>query len=95
MYRIIDERGTGKTSRLLLLAKETGATIVCKNPNAIALKAINYGITGVNVIGYPDLNKAEFDNKDILVDDLEEFAKYILLTGDPAFNLIGYNLSTN
>ena len=29
MYRIIDNRSTGKTSRLMLLAKETGAATVC------------------------------------------------------------------
>ena len=39
MYRIIDKRGSGKTSRLMLLAKETGATIVCSNPDAFKYKA--------------------------------------------------------
>ena len=29
MYRIIDRRGTGKTSRLFLLAKEAGVPIIC------------------------------------------------------------------
>ena len=29
MYRIIDKRGTGKTSRLMLLAKEENAIIAC------------------------------------------------------------------
>ena len=33
MYRIIDNRGTGKTSRLLLLAKENNGIIVCKRPD--------------------------------------------------------------
>jgi hypothetical protein len=32
MYRIIDGRGTGKTSRLMLLAKENNGVIVCANP---------------------------------------------------------------
>jgi hypothetical protein len=32
MYRIIDKRGSGKTGRLFLIAKDTGATIVCSNP---------------------------------------------------------------
>ena len=38
MYRIIDGRGSGKTSRLMLLAKETGAAIACSNPWAMAVK---------------------------------------------------------
>ena len=32
MYRIIENRGTGKTSRLMLLAKENNAIFVCSNP---------------------------------------------------------------
>ncbi|MDY4735189.1 hypothetical protein [Terrisporobacter sp.] len=32
MYRVIDKRGSGKTGRLFLIAKDTGATIVCSNP---------------------------------------------------------------
>mgnify|MGYP003464479803 CR=1 FL=1 len=44
MYRIIDERGSGKTSRLMLLAKETGGVIVCSNPKGMAEKARAYGI---------------------------------------------------
>ena len=29
MYRIIDARGSGKTSRLMLLAKETNSALAC------------------------------------------------------------------
>ena len=39
MIRIIDERGSGKTSRLMLLAKENNATFVCSNPSAMKVKA--------------------------------------------------------
>ena len=39
MYRIIDKRGTGKTSRLMLLAKEENAIIACSNPDAMRIKA--------------------------------------------------------
>ena len=35
MYRIIEGRGTGKTSRLMLLAKEADGVIVCSNPYAM------------------------------------------------------------
>ena len=52
MYRIIDNRGTGKTSRLMLLAKETNSAIACINPNAMRQKAYAYGITGINFISY-------------------------------------------
>ena len=54
MYRIIDERGSGKTSRLMLLAKETGGVIVCSNPKGMAEKARAYGIQGIEFISYYD-----------------------------------------
>ena len=37
MYRIIDNRSSGKTSRLMLLAKENNAAIACSNPSAMCL----------------------------------------------------------
>lgn len=54
MYRIIDKRGTGKTSRLLLLAKENNGIIICKYPEFMREKAYKYGITGVDFVSYGD-----------------------------------------
>ena len=54
MYRIIDGRGSGKTSRLMLLAKENGATLVCSNPRAMEAKAHAYGIVGIDFMSYAD-----------------------------------------
>ena len=48
MYRIIDGRGTGKTSRLMLLAKDTNSVIACANPYAFEQKAKAYGIIGID-----------------------------------------------
>ncbi len=39
MYRIIDGRSSGKTSRLMLLAKETNAAIACSN---ISMDFVNF-----------------------------------------------------
>jgi len=47
MIRIIDGRGTGKTNRLMLFAKEHNAIFVCANPEAMRVKAEAYGITGL------------------------------------------------
>ena len=55
MYRIIDNRGSGKTSRLMLLAKETNSIIACVNPYAMREKAHAYGITGLTFISYEEL----------------------------------------
>ena len=52
MYTIIDKRGTGKTSRLLLLAKENNGIIICQNPPLMQKKAYGYGITGIDFMSY-------------------------------------------
>lgn len=88
MYRIIDARGTGKTSRLMLLAKETGAIIACSNPSAMRQKAYAYGITGIEFIGYKDLFTDNYDEEKIMIDELELFAKYCTET-----EIIGYTLT--
>lgn len=54
MVKIIDKRATGKTGRLMLLAKENNGTIVCSNPTAMREKAECYGIIGLDFISYQD-----------------------------------------
>lgn len=90
MYRIIDKRGTGKTSRLFLLAKETDAVILCANELDLREKAHNYGITGLTFLNYSDsiLAPERYEGRKILIDDLEKFAQF--MTG---FHTIGYTLS--
>jgi hypothetical protein len=92
MYRIIDDRGTGKTSRLMLLAKENDAVFVCNNPDAMRWKAQQYGIDGINFISYHDFTRC-FDPevKNYVVDELEYFVKSII--SGP--KMIGYTLSKN
>ena len=74
MYRIIDGRSSGKTSRLMLLAKETDSAIACSNPLAMRQKAYAYGITGIDFIAYSDLFNGGYD-ENVLIDELEEFVK--------------------
>lgn len=88
MYRIIDSRGSGKTSRLILLAKATGAAIACSNPNAMRQKAHAYGIVGIDFISYHDAATPGYNRK-VLIDEIEMFMQYIL--GHQ--KLIGYTLS--
>lgn len=72
MYRIIDSRGTGKTSRLMLLAKETNSAIACMNPSAMRQKAYAYGITGIDFISYSELFNVEYEGN-VMIDELELF----------------------
>lgn len=100
MYRIIDGRGSGKTSRLMLLAKENGATLVCGNPRAMEAKAHAYGIVGIEFMSYADAidhmrnpdskHTAENRRPAIVVDELESFVQCALGMNGP---LIGYTLS--
>ena len=88
MYRIIDSRSSGKTSRLMLLAKESGAIIACMNPSAMRQKAHAYGITGIQFISYSDLFTGEYDEDKVMIDELEVFVSNYI-----DGQLTGYTLS--
>jgi hypothetical protein len=87
MYRIIDSRGSGKTSRLMLLAKETNSAIACVNPMAMRQKAYAYGITGIEFISYSQLFNGEYEG-DVMIDEMETFVKQYI-----DCKLTGYSLS--
>ena len=89
MYRIIDGRGTGKTSRLLLLAKENNGIVVCGNPSRIREKAYTYGLTGIDFMSYTEYmtNSGKID-RPIYIDNLEVFVNCMTCN-----HLGGYTLS--
>ena len=88
MYRIIDGRGSGKTSRLMLLAKETGGVIVCSNARAMREKAKAYGITDVEFIDYGQFIRYPTLYKNFYIDELENFIKYVFNN-----SMKGYSIS--
>ena len=76
MYRIIDGRGTGKTSRLMLLAKENDGVIVCKNPELMREKAYRYGITGIDFVSYASyLPNERYNDKPVYIDEIDNYLK--------------------
>lgn len=95
MYRIIDGRGTGKTSRLLLLAKENNGIVVCKNPDHMREKAYAYGLTGIDFVSYKDFDRDVSESyesgntysKPVFIDELDNYLKYL------QFNIQGYTIS--
>lgn len=94
MYRIIDERATGKTGRLMLLAKESNGVIVCNNPNAMRQKARAYGITGINFISYYDFVTGNGSNlENYYIDELEAFVSYMQRALGIMGTLSGYTIS--
>ena len=94
MYRIIDGRGTGKTSRLLLLAKENNGIVVCHNPEAMREKAYGYGLVGIDFASYYEYTDyldgygdSIFENKPIFIDEIELFLQMF------DSNIQGYTIS--
>ncbi len=93
MYRIIDDRSTGKTNKLMEQAKENDAVFVCSNPSSMRAKAEAYGISGLNFVSYTDfIHTFDPDIHNYVVDELESFVKCIFANGP---ELIGYTLSKN
>lgn len=94
MVRIIDGRGTGKTSRLMLLAKENDAIFVCSNPKAMEQKAHAYGITGITFMSYTDfILTAHGRACKFVIDELEYFALVAARAVGSKSECIGYTLS--
>lgn len=90
MTKIIAERGTGKTRKLMLAAKENNGVLVCANPQAMGSKALAYGMTGFDIISYKDYLSVSYDNtKKVYIDELEEFLVFTI--GDDNFD--GYSLT--
>ena len=93
MYRIIDKRGTGKTSRLMLLAEENKGIIVTSNPNALKVKADSYGFSNFDIISYAQfINQCFYImnknvNKPIYIDEVEGLLKFM------NNNVSGYSLT--
>lgn len=69
---IIGDNSSGKTRRMLEEAKKNNAVVVCKNPSAMNIKANNYGIFGLEIVGYEDNIK----DRKVAIDEIGEFLKY-------------------
>lgn len=90
MAKIVDERGTGKTRKLMLAAKENDGVLVCMHPDRMREKAFAYGITGLNIISYNDFENSNYDiDKKCYIDELEIFIKWMFATR----NIDGYSLT--
>lgn len=90
MYRIIDKRGSGKTSRLMLLAKEKNGIFVCSNPDAMKYKAHAYELTGFDIISYYQLvnqKDINLEHKPVFIDELDSFLNSL------GYNIYGYSLT--
>lgn len=90
MYKIIDKRGSGKTSRLMLLVKENDGILVCSNPEAMQVKAEAYGFKNLHIISYFDyIDHITHYREKIFIDELEDFLRILSYS-----QIAGYSLTT-
>ena len=91
MYRIIDNKASGKTRRLMEIAKENKAIFVCSNPRAMEAKAHAYGIVGVEFIDYfTFLDDKGKEPANYVIDEIEMLLHYMFGMNR---NLTGYTLT--
>ena len=69
---IIGNSSSGKTRQLLETAKNTGAVVVCQNPEAMRVKAQNYGLYRIDFCGYDEVRDLEA----VMIDELGNFFKH-------------------
>lgn len=87
MFRIIDERSTGKTRKLIEEAYKNNGVILCLNPERMKEKAMAYKIPFVDFASYDNLiyYATNINKRPIYIDELEIFLS--------RYNIAGYNMS--
>ena len=92
MFRVIDQRDTGKTRKLLEECAKNKGIFICRHPDNIVYKCTSYGIDPTDVIsaGYEDYHnviRGLYGKAPIYVDEAERLLKYIIK------DLEGYSLT--
>lgn len=91
MYRIINNKASGKTRQLMEIAKENKSIFVCSNPRAMEAKAHAYGIIGIEFIDYfTFLEDKVKEPSNYVVDEIEMLLHYMFGMNR---NLTGYTLT--
>jgi len=88
MEKIIAERGTGKTAKLINLAVENNGIIVCSNPAHVINKGYDMGVTNLNVLSYVQysIEKSSI-SQPVYIDDIDAFF------AEFDSNIAGYSVS--
>lgn len=86
MFIVSGGRGTGKTKALLERVKDEGAVIICADPAQMRERAHKYGITGLEIGSYDEINAFDQD-KVIYIHDINKYINHINPT------VQGYSLS--
>lgn len=90
-HRVIRPRGGGKTTELLHLAEETGATIVCPDPRYVKDKIVREGFNSdIKVISYFEYLAHSHPHEEFLIDEIDGL---LFVLGAQNGDVIGYSLS--
>ena len=90
MYKVINGRGTGKTKAILERVMDEGAdkaVLLCKDPEKVHYKALNYGFYNLDIRGYDELENIPED-KAIYIHNVDEF-----LSSRIGSNMKGYSMT--
>lgn len=72
---IIGNSSSGKTRKLLETATSVDAIVVCQNPDAMRVKAQNYGIYRLDFCGYDEIQYYAHLKRPIVIDEIGNFFK--------------------
>lgn len=77
---VVGGRSSGKTRKIMELAKEKNAIVICKNPAAMERKAQAYGIYGLHFMGYDEMVHCYHEDmspeSDFVIDEVKDFMDY-------------------
>ena len=73
MIKVIREPGSGKTKEIMGMCDAEDATFICRNPEAMLVKAKSYGYD-IDIISYIDfLQESSKYLPNCYIDDIDEF----------------------
>ena len=76
--KVIGEPGSGKTKKIMELCANEKASFVCKNPEAMRVKAHAYGFDNLTILSYGEfITSSHFERNNVYLDDIDEFLETI------------------
>ncbi len=103
MKQIVGTQSSGKTRELMEFAKINNAIFVCENAYAMRAKALGYGITGLEIMGYyefltqyPMATQVETEKEKVpnfVVDEIIRFMNYLYFGSHGNNEFLGYSLT--
>lgn len=92
MYRVIDQRDSGKTRKLLEECAKNKGIFICTHPDNVVYKCLSYGVDPSDVVAtsyddYHNVVRGVYGDCPVYVDEIEKLLKYVIPS------LKGYSLT--